>query len=214
MHLNLGAMKSGKSSQAIAQLWRAELQNRKPMAFKHIRDTRDPGVICTYTKQGKVEYPCTMFDDPEEIWVKTEGAKVVVIDEIHLAPVGIVHVLLRLEIERQIETICCGLHSTWRGQQWATTNRLSGLPIITPHYHSAVCDICLGDAEWSQRIRDGRPVDWFETSEPTLKVGRDDYQPLCTGDWFKTTPGAWEALRQGLIGIVDPETTWDRAERR
>ncbi|MFH0829039.1 MAG: hypothetical protein V1907_02575 [Candidatus Kerfeldbacteria bacterium] len=206
MHLNRGAVRGGKSTQAIAQIIRAELQGRHPVAFKHVRDTREPGVICSYLDDGRIERPCIMFEDPREVWEQSMGAGVVVIDEVHLAPQSIVDVLIRLEMERQVHVIACGLSSTWQGRAWATMSRINNLPNIKPVDHSAVCDICKGDAFWSQRIRNGVPVHLFEAGEPTVRIGRnDDYRPLCDL-CFPKTPGYDLLLARGLIGTIDPDT--------
>ncbi len=216
MHVNVGPMRGGKSAQAIAQLIRAELQGLNPVAFKHVRDTRDPGFIRAYTPRGVSEYPCTMFEYPQEIWEKSEGSGVVAVDEMHMTPPSTVDVLIRLEVVRHAKVIVCGLHSTFRGQQWATMRRILGLPVIDRHNHSAVCGTCRGDADWSQRLRDGVPVDILDWSEPTFKVGGGnayDYRPLCTPCYFGGTPGAQEALERGLIGSVDPETYWGESPK-
>lgn len=126
-------------------------------------------------------------------------------------PPELAAVCARLSIEHGVHVVYAGLKTTWRGQTFATTAAVLGLPGFKGYSHKAFCEPCasrIPTATVTQKLRDGIPINVLDPDEPTFDVGYAQYKPLCLPHWFGSTPGSYEALRRGLIGIVDPVTEW------
>lgn len=206
----VGPMWCDKTTQAVMYGNRAILAGRKLHYVRHKLDTRehDPRIVRSRTGAILLQ-AADIVQSEQDLLDLCAGSKVLIIDEGQINKPSLAGVLLQLVQRDQLFFSYYGLDTTWRGQGFATTVAVMGLPGVKVFRQKAVCAICGLDAQWSQKLRGGQPINILDPDEPTFQIGSEDlYRPLCHTCWFKTTPGADDALRNGKIGIVDPETEW------
>ncbi|MBI4093133.1 MAG: hypothetical protein HY420_04385 [Candidatus Kerfeldbacteria bacterium] len=210
----VGPMYSEKTEEAKRQ-WRVAtaIPGLEVVYLKPKLDTRygDPRIVRSHADPDDFDpkIPVTLVEKAGDVWEVGKQADVLILDEGQMLPPSIARVLLRLYMERGVRVNYFGLDLTWQGRYWATTSEVITLPETKVFKEKGLCALCHGNSRWSQKLRNGIPVHIFDPQATTFEVGEQElYRALCWDCWFKTTPGAQQALDQGLIGSVDPETYW------
>ncbi len=214
--VNVGPMKCSKTELAVilANKLMVAVPDAQVLFVKSNRDTRDADPLQIRSRSGGLlKIPATIVASEAEVFERGKSAHLVVVDEGHMFRPTLAPILMRLATQFGVHCMYFGLDTTWRGQHFATTAAVCPLPGFKVYKHKAYCELCKlpspqATATWSQKLRDGLPVNILDEDEPTFEVGDAQYRPLCTKHWFSTTPGSPAALAQGRIGIIDPQTEW------
>ncbi len=169
-----GPMFSGKSEELIRRLRRAMIAKQRAVAFKHSLDNRTSVKhIASHDGRTIKAFP---VDSTEAILKHlTPDVDVVGIDEIQFFSPKIVSLINQL-INEGKRVIVAGFERDFRGLP------MGSMPIILALADSvlklsAICAICGNEAQFSQRIINGKPAK-FE--DPTIVIGAQDcYQARC-----------------------------------
>lgn len=215
--VNVAPMRGGKSDLVILLANKHHLAGGGRTVFiKPSRDTRDP--LGTVRSRSGIEllFPPTIVSTAEEVYEAAREATFCGIDEGHMFPPSLAAVLYRLRVEHGVHIVYGGLDTTWKNRAFATTAAVAILPGFKVYKHKAYCEPCASrtpTAMLNQKLRDSTPINILDSTEPTFEVGDAQYRPLCTEHWFQLTPGSYEALERGLIGIPDRETYWGESPK-
>lgn len=169
-----GCMSSGKSTELMRLLRRAEIADRRVIEFVPAIDHRSGAAIAS--RDGGTRLAQAVAD-PRDIPAKADPRKyqVVGLDEMQFFPPTIVPVVNEL-LDRGQEVIGAGLDTDFRGEPFGVMPFLLALADARPHV-DAVCVVCKGPATRSQRLIDGRPARWDDS---VIHVGGDEcYEARC-----------------------------------
>lgn len=156
-----GGMFSGKTSEWFRRLEREELANRKVGYFKPENENRY-GVHTIRDRNNKKEvvaYKLPINATPEQVPKLVEIAAlfdVVGIDEVQFFGDWIVDFCLQLQA-RNIRVIVNGLDTTYEGRPFGPMGLLMTVAFSVDKLH-AVCMCCGEDANYSQRLYNGKPA--------------------------------------------------------
>lgn len=213
--VEVGPMASGKSLRARIEYEMALRQHLRVVAFKPYSDTRPDDGSNFFTRashqlkyRGLRKYNVRYVRSIAEIIPYCIGRRiqVVIFDEGQMFAPELSNVIMQLIMIMKCKIFFYGLDTTWRGRMYATTAAVMALPGAKIMRLKAVCESCGANAFWSQKRRHGKPVHLYRRDEQTQQCGGGElYEPQCGTCWVRT-PGAKRALREGLVGTIDPDT--------
>lgn len=171
-----GPMFCGKTDRLIERLVRAKIARYKVQAFKPVIDSRyDPGKICSHSG---AEHEATIVDqnNPGLILELLEpGVEVIGIEEVQFFGPEIVDVCEELVASGK-RVIVAGLPSDFRNEPFGSMPQLLAKADEVDRIH-AVCMTCGNKADFTQRIVNGEPANFFE---PTVLIGASgSYEARC-----------------------------------
>lgn len=210
--VEVGAMASGKSLRARLEYEMALRQSLRVVAFKPYSDTR-PGDGFFTRASHKLAYRGRKYRvryarSISEIipYCIRHRIQVVIFDEGQMFAPELANVILYLIMVLKCRVYYYGLDTTWRGRVYATTAAVMAIPGAKVTRLKAACTQCGANAFWSQKRHRRKPVHLYNRGERTQQCGGSElYVPLCGPCWIRT-PGAKRALREGLVGTIDPGT--------
>lgn len=213
--VEVGPMASGKSLRARIEYEMALRQNLRVVVFKPYSDTRPGDGSNFFTRAShqlsyrrRRKFNVRYIRSIAQIipYCIAHKIQVVIFDEGQMFAPELANVIMFLIMVLKCKVFYYGLDTTWRGRTYATTDAVMALPGAKVTRLKAVCEACGANAFWSQKRRHGKPVNLFQKHEQTQQVGGGElYVPQCGLCWIKT-PGARRALREGLVGTIDPDT--------
>jgi thymidine kinase len=163
-----GPMYSGKTEELIRRIRRANYSKQKVHVFKHAIDDRYDAQCVTSHLGDKVE--ATLIQDHRQLLENIlPDTKVIAIDEVQFFAIEIVSLLLELR-NQGYDIIAAGLDLDFRGVPFGPMPYLLALAdeIIKLR---AVCAKTGKEAQYSQRLIDGRPA---HHTDPVILVGASD----------------------------------------
>lgn len=170
----IGPMYSGKSEELIRRLKRAKIAKQNIVVFKPTVDDR-------YSKEDVVSHS---GDSIEAIPINKssriydlidEKTQVVGIDEVQFFDEKIVDVAIDLA-DKGIRVIAAGLDMDFRGEPFGPTPKLLAVAEFVDKIQ-AICSVCGHPATRSQRLVDGEPANY---NDSTIKVGAvESYEARC-----------------------------------
>lgn len=192
LEVYVGPMKSGKS---MALLQRVEALNYIVGVdfafFKPDTDTRNPNIFSRFGNKGdeknNLSCECTFLpaDQPEKVFeYYSDNIKLVAFDEAQFFSRNILGVIDEL-LKRGVNVVVAGLDYDFRGEPFGAMAEVY-LRAEYPAKLIAVCEyeqedgsICGKEAQWTQRLIDGKPAPY---DSPIVLVGdvEEGYQARCT----------------------------------
>lgn len=172
-----GPMFSGKSGELIERLKRHEIAKRSVMAFKPSIDVRyhGTGKIDSHAGASFSAIPIEPNDPRQILDLVKPGTQVVGIDEVQFFGPGIVDVCEELATQGK-KVIVAGLPSDFRNEPFGAMPTLMAKADNVERIH-AVCMSCGDNADFTQRIVNGKPADY---SEPIILIGASEsYEARC-----------------------------------
>lgn len=170
----IGPMYSGKSEELIRRLKRAKIAKQNIVVFKPTVDNR-------YSKEDVVSHS---GDSIEAIPINKSSriydlidkkTQVVGIDEVQFFDEKIVDVAVDLA-DKGIRVIAAGLDMDFRGEPFGPTPKLLAVAEFVDKIQ-AICSVCGHPATRSQRLVDGEPANY---NDSTIKVGAvESYEARC-----------------------------------
>lgn len=172
-----GPMFSGKSGELIERLKRHEIARRTVQAFKPSIDTRYNGAksIDSHAGSSFNAVPVEINSPRQILDLVQPGTQVVGIDEVQFFDKEIVDVCDEL-VAMGKKVIVAGLPTDFRGEPFGAMPILMAKSERVDRIH-AVCMTCGEDADFTQRIVDGRPANY---NEPIVLIGASEsYEARC-----------------------------------
>lgn len=169
-----GPMFSGKSEELIRRLRRAMIAKQRVIAFKHNLDNRATAEnIASHDGRTIKAFP---IDTIEGILKHlTPDIDVIGIDEIQFFQFNIVSLVYQLVNEGK-RVIIAGFERDFRGLPMGPMPLFLALADSVLKL-SAICAICGKEAQFSQRLVNGKPAKY---DDPTIVIGAQDcYQARC-----------------------------------
>ena len=169
-----GPMFAGKTEEIIRRVIRFEIARKQAQIFKPEIDDRYNAVMVN-SHSGRSKMAFVVSSAERILGVIALDTAVVVIDEAQFFDRAIVNVCRSLA-NRGLKVIAAGLDLDFRGEPFGP------MPFLLAEAEnvvklSAVCMSCGGEAHFTQRLFDGRPVPY--KSEQILVGGQDFYEPRC-----------------------------------
>ncbi len=168
-----GPMFSGKTSELIRRVQRAQIAKQRVQIFKPAIDVRyDETKVVSHTSQ-------TVHSEPVEkaidILIKLKDTtRIVAIDEIQFFDMEIIKVVEKLA-NRGYRVICAGLDLDYRAIPFGPMPMLVAIADDVQKIQ-AICTVCGAPATRSQRLSD---------CEDTVLLGESDaYEARCRGHYF------------------------------
>ncbi len=177
IELICGPMSSGKTTEMLRRIRRAQIAGIPTIILKPSTDVRTEGVVSTH---DKVSVPCfTIPSTTRKVDSFVGTSKVVGVDEIQFFDTDIIYSIERLSLEG-IRFVIAGLDLDFSGNPFATTRGL--FPYAEEvRKLSAVCVKCGGEAPRSfRKTKEGSTV---------LVGGLDTYEARCVPCWKKGVDG-------------------------
>lgn len=170
-----GPMYSGKTSELIRRINRAEIAGQTVKCFKPVMDDRYSDTEIGSHDGEKVE-AFLVEDSTQLVSHVTEEDDVVVVDEANFFDRRLISNLESLAYHGH-RVIAAGTDQTFRGTPFTPVDGLMAVADRVDKLQ-AVCQRCGDDASKNQRLgEDGKPA---HVDEPTVKVGGDDiYEARC-----------------------------------
>lgn len=154
----------------IERLASAEQLGVESVALKPVRDTRAAAELVSHT--GRT-YPAKPWNGT--VGLALGAARLVAVDEAQFLPGEAVGALAGLRDEGRT-VVVAGLDLDFRREPFGPMPALAAEAEIV-HRLTATCSRCLQPAEFTQRLRDGRPAPF---DDETVRVGAEElYQPRC-----------------------------------
>ena len=173
IELITGPMFSGKTDALIERLRVLEAEGLTVLAVKPSLDVRPPtGTLESHS--GK-QYPASQISASDDFETLANQADVVGIDEAQFLDEALVSAVHRLKAAGRLVVIA-GLDLDYLRDPFRV---VAALATLADHVETRVaqCAVCGRPAEFTQRLRDGRPA---ARSEPRIEVGGADlYEPRC-----------------------------------
>lgn len=170
----IGPMYSGKSEELIRRLKRAKIAKQNIVVFKPTVDNR-------YSKEDVVSHSgdsieAIPINKSSRIYDLIDGkTQVVGIDEVQFFDEKIVDVAVDLA-DKGIRVIAAGLDMDFRGEPFGPTPKLLAVAEFVDKIQ-AICSVCGHPATRSQRLVDGEPANY---NDSTIKVGAvESYEARC-----------------------------------
>lgn len=173
-----GSMFSGKTEELIRRLRRAEYANKKVLTIKHQIDDRGSySCILSHDGEQREAYPITSCADGMEALKKLtdDSVEVIGIDEIQFFPPEVCDVLMQF-VDRGKRVIVAGLDMDFRGEPFGVMPKLLAIADDVTKLR-AICVVCGLDANFTQRLVDGKPAHYNDTT--ILVGGKECYEPRC-----------------------------------
>jgi len=170
-----GPMYSGKTSELIRRINRAEVADQEVKCFKPVIDDRYSETEIGSHDGNKVE-AFMVKDSSQLVSHVKESDDVIVIDEANFFGSRLVPNLQSLAYQGY-RVIAAGTDQTFRGTPFTPVDSLMAVADRVDKLQ-AVCQRCGNDASMNQRLNQkGEPA---HVDEPTVKVGGDDiYEARC-----------------------------------
>jgi len=173
-----GSMFSGKTEELLSRLKRAEYAKKNVVTIKHEIDNRKSySCIVSHNGVQREAYPIGNSSVcPEKLMRLAEGdVDVVGIDEIQFFPEEIIPVIQHL-VDSGKRVIVAGLDMDFRGEPFGIVPALMAISDEVKKARAS-CMVCGDDANFTQRLIEGRPASYFDE---TILVGGDEcYEALC-----------------------------------
>lgn len=173
-----GSMFSGKTEELILRLRRAEYARKKVVTIKHQSDNRKSySCIVSHDGDKREAYPLGNCEDSLRTLEKiVDGSvNVVGVDEIQFFPQGAIPVIQKM-VDNGKRVIVAGLDMDFRGEPFGIVPSLMAIADTVVKLR-AICMVCGEEANFSQRLIDGRPARY---DDPTILVGGEEcYEPRC-----------------------------------
>ena len=156
-----GPMKSGKSMELLKVAQKLDAHNETYLAFKPKTDTRDINIIksrCSETPS----IPCQMISSPQSIIIILESnpVKNIIIDEVQLFDDEILCVI-EYATEAGIQLYAAGLDLDFKGNPFKMGPiDMADLKLEFDDIKELFsdCDVCHMPAQFTQRLKNGKPV--------------------------------------------------------
>lgn len=173
-----GSMFSGKSEELLYRLRRAEYAKKKVITIKHNIDNRKSySCIVSHAGKEREAIPLGNCEDSLRALVKLsqEPIDVIGIDEIQFFPDSTVEVIQQF-LDHGKRVIVAGLDLDFRRQPFGIVPTLLAMADEVIKLR-AICVVCGNEANFSQRLVNGRPASLDE--ETVLVGGEECYEPRC-----------------------------------
>ncbi len=175
-----GSMFSGKTEELMRRLKRAEYARQNVLTIKHSIDDRK-SYTCIVSHDGKEReaHPLTGCENglSTMLSLADSSTHVIGIDEIQFFPDGTVEVVQSLVASGK-RVVVSGLDMDFRGEPFSIVPALMALADHVTKLR-AICMQCGEDANFTQRLIDGRPAGY---DDPTILVGAEEcYEARCRG---------------------------------
>lgn len=169
-----GPMFAGKTEEIIRRLVRYEIAKKQVQVFKPELDNRYEALMIN-SHSGRSKKAFVLPRAEQILPLVAIYTEVIVIDEVQFFDSAIVKVCRNLA-NRGMRVIAAGLDLDFRGEPFGP------MPFLLAEAEnvvklSAVCMSCGGEAHFTQRLFDGKPVPY--KSEQILVGGQDFYEPRC-----------------------------------
>ena len=169
-----GPMFAGKTEEIIRRVVRFEIAKKQAQIFKPEIDNRYNAVMIN-SHSGRSKRAFVIGRAEQILSVIGLDTAVIVVDEAQFFDRAIVKVCRSLA-NRGLKVIAAGLDLDFRGEPFGP------MPFLLAEAEnvvklSAVCVSCGGEAHFTQRLVDGKPVPY--NSEQILVGGIDFYEPRC-----------------------------------
>ncbi|MGE3608525.1 MAG: thymidine kinase [Bacteriovoracaceae bacterium] len=167
-----GPMFSGKTSELIRRVERAQIAKQRVQIFKPAIDIRyDKEGIVTHSARGIKAEP---VENPIEILLRLkDSTRVVAIDEVQFFDESIIRVVTKLAA-RGYRVICAGLDLDYRAQPFGPMPTLLAVADEVMKIH-AICTVCGAPATRTQRL---------STSKEQFLLGETEaYEARCRGHY-------------------------------
>lgn len=167
-----GPMFSGKSTELVRRLHRAELAGVPTLLLR-------PKIDDTKLTHDGIDRPCVRV--PNHDWLFNDEqyitGHVVGIDEVQFLDKCLESIL---HMATNNVVICCGLDTTYRYEPFGIVPQLLAYAERIDKL-TAVCVVCGKDATRTQRMVNGEPAFY---DDPTILVGEEDfYEARCPDCW-------------------------------
>jgi len=173
-----GSMFSGKTEEMIRRLRRAEYAKKKVLTIKHKIDNRKSySCIVSHDGETREAYPITSCEEGLDALLNLADPSVDVIgiDEIQFFPEGTIAIIEQF-IDMGKRVIVAGLDTDFRGEPFGIVPYLMAIADSVTKLH-AICVVCGGEANHTQRLVNGEPADY---NERTILVGGEEcYEARC-----------------------------------
>lgn len=183
IELITGCMFSGKTEEFIKRIRRHQYAKQKVIVFKPSIDKRYSVEQVSSHSGMKIEsFPMTNSQEMMK-FLKNHNTNidVVGIDEVQFFDVNIVEAISELA-DNGILVIVNGLDKDYRNDAFQNVDRLLVLAEYVDKL-SAICYVCGGNANRTQRIVNGIPAKW---DEPLVLISADDkYEARCRHCYIK-----------------------------
>lgn len=185
-----GTMYSGKSLNLISTYHTYKHNNKKVLALKPSKDTRDLGVIKSRMSGETVE--CVLYNEEESLYsvivhtIEKSGLcpDIIMIDEIQfstLSQIGELH-----KISKIAPIMCYGLKTTYTGELFPAISKLLAIAEDVREVKTT-CRFCTKKATHNLLIRDGEPI--YEGAYENIEGQNpnDEYVAVCREHFY--SPG-------------------------
>lgn len=175
LELITGPMFSGKTSEVIRRVQRAQVADKNVRCFKPVIEQRFGEEVLGSHDGHKIKAEA-INESIEIVREVTKDTDVVVVDEVNFLDGRAIGNLQSLANEGY-RVIASGTEQTFRGTPF---HPVDGLMAVADEVDKlqAVCQVCGDDASMNQRLnRDGKPA---HVEEETIKIGKQDiYEARC-----------------------------------
>lgn len=167
-----GPMFSGKTSELIRRVERAQIAKQRVQIFK-------PAIDIRYDKEGVVSHNARSIkaepvENAVDILIRLkDSTRVVAIDEVQFFDEAITRVVVKLAA-RGYRVICAGLDLDYRGQPFGPMPTLLAVADEVMKIH-AICTVCGAPATRTQRLS--------KSKEQVLLGETDAYEARCRGHY-------------------------------
>jgi thymidine kinase len=173
-----GSMFSGKTEELMHRLRRAEYAKKNVITIKHEIDNRGTySCILSHNGVKREAYPITSCEEGlgSLIQLANDEVDVIGLDEVQFFPEETIPILQML-VSQGKRVIVAGLDTDFRGEPFGIVPLLMALADDVKKLH-AICLSCGNEANFTQRLIDGRPATY---DEPTILVGGQEcYEARC-----------------------------------
>ena len=186
-----GGMFSGKSSELISRLERAEIAKKRCMVFKNSSDARrKTDAISTHDGREYASIPIANNECDKILEMTNHSVDVVAIDEIQFFNMTIIDTISSLLNDGK-RVIVSGLDMDSHGLPFGIIHILLTMAEHITKLH-AVCNVCGADASFSQNIIDGRPATFENQTQFQENTGL--YEARCRTHFFIELPDKLSTL--------------------
>lgn len=196
-----GSMFSGKTEELMLRLRRAEYAKKNVVTVKHQIDNRKSYACIVSHNGGQREaIPVGSCNEGIETLIKMvdNSVDVVGIDEIQFFPPETVPILQKF-VNQGRRVIVAGLDLDFRGEPFGIVPTLMALADEVVKIR-AICVVCGNDANFTQRLIDGRPAGY---DEPTILVGGEEcYEARCRQCYRIDRHPGFAALKQEELSCL------------
>ena len=178
-----GTMFSGKSLRLISLYDSYLYKNKNVLAIKHVKDSRDAGVISSRMSDKKIK--CHTFTDDDNLidlvmnYKKEHGKPdLILIDEIQFVTTNHIDQINILSFNYKI--MCYGLKTTYTAELFPAIAKLLTIAEDVEEIKSE-CFMCQSKATHNLLLRDGKPVysGAFLNIEDPEKEVVEQYKAVC-----------------------------------